>query len=112
MSLYHKEPAEFVHETPFENLYVIPAHPRLDELQDKLESRFKQYTQSIQKQHDKSKKTYEENTDFCSFSWTLVVFLSLFKMQIDESHLLIRSICMMFDAYLKPSSEIRYSRII
>jgi len=30
----------------------------------------------------------------------------------DGGRLLIRSICMMFDAYLKPSSEIRYSRII
>jgi len=25
---------------------------------------------------------------------------------------LIRSICMMFDAYLKPDSKVRYSRII
>lgn len=30
----------------------------------------------------------------------------------DGGRLLIRSICMMFDAYLKPNSEIRYSRII
>ncbi|MEH6358719.1 MAG: oxygen-independent coproporphyrinogen III oxidase [Pseudomonadales bacterium] len=30
----------------------------------------------------------------------------------DGGRLLIRSICMMFDAYLKPNSEVRYSRII
>jgi chromosome partitioning protein len=43
LSLYHKAPQAFVHETPFENLSVIPAHPRLEELQDKLESRYKIY---------------------------------------------------------------------
>jgi chromosome partitioning protein len=31
----------FIHETPFPNLYVVPSHPELESLQSKLESRFK-----------------------------------------------------------------------
>lgn len=42
-SFYSKETAEFVHETPFKNLYLMPAHPSLEELQGKLESRHKIY---------------------------------------------------------------------
>ena len=34
---------EFILETPFENLHVLPAHPSLEELQAKLESRYKIY---------------------------------------------------------------------
>lgn len=34
---------EFVHETPFDRLHVMPSHPQLDELQGKLESRYKIY---------------------------------------------------------------------
>jgi chromosome partitioning protein len=35
--------ASFVHSTPFENLDVMPAHPDLDSLHGKLESRYKIY---------------------------------------------------------------------
>lgn len=34
---------EFVHATPFDNLHLLPSHPLLDELQVKLESRYKIY---------------------------------------------------------------------
>jgi len=34
---------EFVHETPFENLYVLPARHELETLQSKLESKYKIY---------------------------------------------------------------------
>ncbi|HVK54522.1 MAG TPA: ParA family protein [Burkholderiales bacterium] len=34
---------QFVHETPFENLYVLPARHELETLQSKLESKFKIY---------------------------------------------------------------------
>ncbi|MFZ5557862.1 MAG: ParA family protein [Pseudomonadota bacterium] len=40
-SLYAKEPAEFIHPTPFDGLFVMPSHPALEELQGKLESRYK-----------------------------------------------------------------------
>ena len=35
--------ADFVVATPFDNLYVMPSHPLLEELQGKLESRYKTY---------------------------------------------------------------------
>ncbi len=38
-----KATIEFVHATPFENLDLMPAHPILDELQSKLESRYKMF---------------------------------------------------------------------
>ncbi len=38
-----KATEEFFHETPFENLYVLPADAALEELQAKLESRYKIY---------------------------------------------------------------------
>ena len=34
---------EFVHPTPFENLFLIPSHPEISDLQSKLESRHKIY---------------------------------------------------------------------
>lgn len=36
-----KKTAEFVHATPFANLSIMPSHPTLEELQGKLESRYK-----------------------------------------------------------------------
>ena len=36
-----KKTAEFVHPTPFANLSIMPSHPSLEELQGKLESRYK-----------------------------------------------------------------------
>jgi chromosome partitioning protein len=42
-SLYGKATAEFVHATPFPGLDVMPAHPDLEALQGKLESRYKIY---------------------------------------------------------------------
>ncbi len=36
-----KKTAEFVHPTPFANLSIMPSHPNLEELQGKLESRYK-----------------------------------------------------------------------
>lgn len=41
--LYPREPADFVHETPFPGLDLLPAHRELDDLQGKLESRYKIY---------------------------------------------------------------------
>jgi chromosome partitioning protein len=38
---YPKPPSAFVHPTPFENLFLIPSHPAIGELQSKLESRHK-----------------------------------------------------------------------
>ncbi len=38
-----KTTAEFAHQTPFKNLFVMPSHPTLEELQSKLESRYKIY---------------------------------------------------------------------
>ncbi|MBF0451454.1 MAG: ParA family protein [Candidatus Magnetomorum sp.] len=34
---------KFIHETPFENLDIIPSHPDLDDLQSKLEARYKMF---------------------------------------------------------------------
>ncbi|HSO06862.1 MAG TPA: ParA family protein [Pelomicrobium sp.] len=42
-SLYSKDPAEFAQATPFDGLSVMPSHPSLEELQGKLESRYKIY---------------------------------------------------------------------
>ncbi len=42
-SLKPKSPMDYIHETPFENLYVMPASHDLDVLQTKLESRHKIY---------------------------------------------------------------------
>ena len=36
-----KKPAEFVHPTPFENLYVMPSSPALADVERELESRYK-----------------------------------------------------------------------
>lgn len=38
-----KGPAGYIHETPFENLHLMPAHPDLEEQQGKLESRYKMF---------------------------------------------------------------------
>ena len=38
-----KSTADFAHQTPFENLFVMPSHPALEEMQSKLESRYKIY---------------------------------------------------------------------
>lgn len=38
-----KDPKEVIHETPFENLFVLPSHPSLEDLQSKLESRYKMF---------------------------------------------------------------------
>ena len=43
VSLFPKPAAEFVHETSFPGLYVLPSHPRLAELEDKLAQRYKIY---------------------------------------------------------------------
>lgn len=42
-SIRPRPPSDFVVPTPFERLALMPAHPRLDELQTKLESRHKIY---------------------------------------------------------------------
>lgn len=43
LGLLSSSPDTWVHKTPFENLYLVPADHRLAELQPKLESRFKIY---------------------------------------------------------------------
>ena len=42
-NLFSQKPDDFVRETNFENLYIVPAHPELAEVQSKLESRHKIY---------------------------------------------------------------------
>ncbi len=42
-SLYAKGAAEFIHPTPFKNLFIMPSHPSIAEQQVKLESRYKIY---------------------------------------------------------------------
>jgi chromosome partitioning protein len=42
-SLYPKETETFIHPTPFPGLDLMPAHPDMDALQGKLESRYKIY---------------------------------------------------------------------
>ena len=39
----NKKPIDFVHETPFENLYLLPASPELAHVEKDLESRYKIY---------------------------------------------------------------------
>lgn len=41
--IYKNGAESFIHETPFENLYVLPASPDLENLQGKLEARYKMY---------------------------------------------------------------------
>lgn len=38
-----KDIVKYIHPTPFENLYIIPSHPDLESLQDKLVARYKIY---------------------------------------------------------------------
>lgn len=54
-ALYPKATEEFIHPTPFENLYVMPADPEMEALQGKLESRYKIY---------KLREALEELEDF------------------------------------------------
>ncbi|MES2148784.1 MAG: ParA family protein [Pseudomonadota bacterium] len=42
-SIFPKSATNYVHETPFENLFLMPSHPAIGELQSKLESRHKIY---------------------------------------------------------------------
>lgn len=41
--LFQTKPGSFIHATPFANLDLMPSHPRLEELQPKLEARYKMY---------------------------------------------------------------------
>jgi chromosome partitioning protein len=41
--LYQKNTGEFIHETPFENPHIMPSHREMEDLQGKLESRYKIY---------------------------------------------------------------------
>jgi len=43
VSLFPKDFSEFIYETEVPNLYVMPSHPDMDDLQAKLESRYKIY---------------------------------------------------------------------
>ena len=43
VSLFPKDFSDYIYETPFPNLYVMPSHPEMDNLQGKLESRYKIY---------------------------------------------------------------------
>lgn len=42
-NLFDKEPFDFVHETPYPNLFIMPSSPELEHLEGKLESRYKIY---------------------------------------------------------------------
>ena len=42
-NLFNKDPADFTHQTPFQNLFVMPSSPELDFLERKLESKHKIY---------------------------------------------------------------------
>ncbi|THB69606.1 MAG: ParA family protein [Gammaproteobacteria bacterium] len=41
--LYKHETGNFIHQTPFDNLFVLPSSPALESLQGKLEARYKMY---------------------------------------------------------------------
>lgn len=41
--MFAREPIEFVHETPYPNLSILPSSPELEYLESKLESRYKIY---------------------------------------------------------------------
>ena len=56
-SLFNKKAEQFVVETPFENLWIMPASPDLAELQHKLESRYK--IQKLRKLLKDLKDNYE-----------------------------------------------------
>lgn len=56
-SLFSKKAEQFVVETPFENLWIMPASPDLAELQHKLESRYK--IQKLRKLLKDLKDNYE-----------------------------------------------------
>ncbi len=43
LRLYGRDTVEFIHETPLDNLHIMPASRALDELQGKLETRYKIY---------------------------------------------------------------------
>ncbi len=43
LRLFKGEPSDFIHETPFPDLYVLPSNPGLEALQSKLEARHKIY---------------------------------------------------------------------
>jgi chromosome partitioning protein len=38
-----KDTESYIHQTPFKNLFILPAHPGLSEIGDKLESRYKMF---------------------------------------------------------------------
>ncbi|KZY31217.1 MULTISPECIES: ParA family protein [unclassified Oleiphilus] len=42
-NLFNKDPADFAHKTPFDNLYVLPSSPEMDFLERKLEAKHKIY---------------------------------------------------------------------
>jgi len=42
-NLFNKEPGEFIHDTPFDELSVLPSNPELDYLERKLEAKHKIY---------------------------------------------------------------------
>lgn len=42
-NLFNKDPADFTHQTPFHNLFVLPSNPELDFLERKLEAKHKIY---------------------------------------------------------------------
>lgn len=42
-NLFRREPLDFVHETPFENLFIVPGHHELLDVESKLESKHKIY---------------------------------------------------------------------
>lgn len=59
--LYPSELPEFIHESPFPGLHVLPAHKELDELQGKLESRYKIYKlREALEQLESSDAAYDE----------------------------------------------------
>lgn len=42
-SFYSTAISDCIHETPFDNLYILPAHPEMNDLESKLESRYKMF---------------------------------------------------------------------
>ena len=56
--LYPKPASSFVHATRFENLFLIPSHPSIGEMQSKLESRHKIY--KLRDMLNELAKEYEE----------------------------------------------------
>ena len=68
-TLYPKSPIEFIHESPFPNLYVLPAGPELEHIEGKLESRYKIFKlrDALEKLNDEFDEIYIDTPPAMNF---------------------------------------------